>query len=63
MTVYQYAGEETLERILAETEQKLAEARRTIHELKYPKLPTPDSVGQARLLAATREAFGRKAAA
>ncbi len=57
---YEYRGKETLARQLWETEDRLAEALRTIEELKHPKLPTPHSDGHARLLAATREAFRRK---
>lgn len=53
---YQYNGKDTLELRLAETEQQLAEALRTIRELKKPKRPTPHSEGYLRLLAATKEA-------
>lgn len=58
MTTYEYSGEETIAHQLAETERKLSVALRTVEELKHPRMPTPHSDGHARLLAATREAFG-----
>lgn len=55
---YEYSGDLTIAQQLTEAERKLAVALRTIEELKHPKMPTPHSDGHARLLAATREAYG-----